>query len=78
VSSWLVVWLVVGLASTAALVAFGLWLARHVQILVRTFGRVQEELAPLTEEISRETARASDRVAGYRMPGPSKRRTARR
>jgi len=78
VASWLVVWLVVGLVSTAALAACGLWLARHLQILGRTFGRVREELTPFTEEIARETARARDRVAAYRMPATGKRRTGRR
>jgi hypothetical protein len=68
VSTWLLVWLVVGLVTTAALAACAIWLVRHVMLLGRTVGRVQEELAPLAEEISRGSARASDRAAGLRMP----------
>jgi fatty acid desaturase len=78
VSTWLVVWLVVGLVSTAALAAFGIWMVRHVTLLIRTMGRVQEELTPIAEEISRESARASERAASLRMPPRTGRRTDRR
>jgi hypothetical protein len=78
VSTWLVVWLVVGLVTTAALVATAVWLVRHVILVGRSMGRVQEELGPLTEEISRASARASERAASLRMPSHGKRRTGRR
>jgi hypothetical protein len=78
VSTWLVVWLVVGLVTTAALVATAVWLVRHVILVGRSLGQVQEELGPLTEEISRESARGSERAASLRMPSSGKRRTGRR
>jgi hypothetical protein len=78
VSAWLVVWLVIGLVTLAAIAAFAVFLVRHVMILGRTAGRMQDELAPLAQEISRESARASDRAGNLRMPPPTKRRRGRR
>jgi hypothetical protein len=78
VSTWLVVWLVVGLVTTVALAACAIWLVRHVLILGRTVGRVQEELSPISEKISRESARASERAVGLRMPSRRKGRGGRR
>jgi hypothetical protein len=78
VSTWLVVWLAVGLVTTVALAACAIWLVRHVLILGRTVGRVQEELSPISEKISRESARASERAVGLRMPSRRKGRGGRR
>lgn len=77
-STWLVVWLVVGLVTTAALVATAVWLVRHVILVGRSMGRLQEELGSITEEISRASAHASERAASLRMPSRGKRRTGRR
>lgn len=77
-STWLVVWLVVGLVTLVAVAAFAIFLVRHVLILGRTAGRMQDELAPLAQEISRESARAGDRAANLRMPSKGKRPTRRR
>jgi hypothetical protein len=78
VSTWLVVWLVVGLVSTAALAAFAIWTVRHITLLIRTMGRLHEEFMPIAEEISREAARGSERATGLRMPPRERRRTGRR
>jgi hypothetical protein len=78
VSSWLVVWLVVGLVSTAALIAVAVWLVRHVILIGRSVGRVTDELGPITEEISRQSASASDRAAKLRMPSRHGRSSGRR
>jgi len=62
--SWLVVWLVVGLVTTAALLVMLGFLVRHVILLGRTAGRMQEELLPITEELAAASARAADTAAG--------------
>ena len=62
--SWLVVWLVVGLITTAAMLVMLGFLVRHVILLGRTAGRMQEELLPITEELAAASARAADTAAG--------------
>ena len=61
---WLVVWLIVGLVTTAALLVMLGFLVRHVILLGRTASRMQEELQPITEELAAKSARAADRAAG--------------
>jgi hypothetical protein len=67
-SAWLLVWLVIGLVSTAALVACLAFLAYHGILLGRTARRVQVELRPLTDELARESAAVSRRAASLRRP----------
>ena len=59
-STWLVVWIVLGAASTLALTAFVVALGRHVLILGRTARRFQEEVGSIADEVAREGARASE------------------
>ena len=61
---WLVVWLVVGLITTAALLVMLGFLVRHVILLGRTASRMQEELQPIAEELAAASARAADAAAG--------------
>lgn len=56
-SGWLVVWLVLALVTTAALIAVLIGLVRHVLVLGRTLRRLQEEISPVAEEISRAARR---------------------
>lgn len=73
-STWLVVWIVLGAVSTLALLALVLALGRHVLILGRTARRFQEEVGPIADEIAREGARASehaDRLGRTRRGGRS-------
>ncbi len=51
-STTAVVWLVVGLVSTAALIAMLVALVRHVLVIGRAIGRFQEEITPIADEIS--------------------------
>jgi hypothetical protein len=60
---WLVVWLVVGLLTTVALLAMLGFLVRHVILLGRTAGRMQEELLPIADEVAAASARAADAAA---------------
>ena len=60
---WLVVWLVVGLTTTVALVALLAFLTHQVILLGRTAAAMQEELRPVTEKIAAASARAADAAA---------------
>lgn len=71
-STWLVVWLVVGLTATALLIAFGIALVRHGMILGRTAKQMADEVGPIAADIQREAARAADHVG--RLPPPKRRR----
>ena len=57
--SWLVVWLVIGLTTTAALLVMLGFLVRHAILLGRTAGRMQEELQPIADELAAASARAA-------------------
>ncbi|MGH2641359.1 MAG: hypothetical protein ACRDGO_06640 [Actinomycetota bacterium] len=58
--AWLVVWLVVGLVTTGALLVMLGFLVRHAILLGRTAGRMQEELQPIADEMAAASARAAD------------------
>jgi hypothetical protein len=62
--TWLVVWLVISLVTTAALLVMLGFLVRHVILLGRTAGRMQAELQPIADELSAASARAADTAAG--------------
>ena len=73
-STWLVVWFVVAIVSTIAVIAFLVALVRHVLVLGRSARRMQEAVAPLADEIARAGQRASDRAASLEPPGVGSRR----
>ena len=62
-STWLVVWLVIAILSTIAVMAFLIALIRHLLVLGRTARRMQDELSPVVQEISAQGMRASDRAS---------------
>lgn len=64
---WLVVWLVVGLTTTAALLVMVGFLVRHVILLGRTASRMQGELQPIADEFAAASARAAENAAS--LPG---------
>jgi hypothetical protein len=68
VSTWLVVWLLVAIVSTAAVLACLVALVRHVLILGRSAREMQEAVKPLADEISSEGQRASTRAASLEVP----------
>jgi hypothetical protein len=78
---WLVVWLVVGLSTTVALLVMLGFLVRHVILLGRTAGRLQEELQPIADDLAAASARAADTAVGLSgrasATGPAHRRTRR-
>ncbi len=71
-STWLVVWFVIGLVSTVALLVFLVALVRHALILGRAARDMQEAVAPLAEEISSGSDRASGRIQGMSVRGRGK------
>ncbi len=65
-STWLLVWFVVGIVTTVAMVGFLVALARHALLLGRTARRMQEEVAPLTQQITADVDRAGRRTSTLR------------
>ena len=62
-SPWLVVWFVVGIVSTVAVLACLIGLLRHMLILGRTVRQLQEEVRPIADDLAKERQRASAHVA---------------
>jgi len=52
-STTAVVWLTVGLVTTVAMIAMLVALIRHVLLIGRAAGRLQDEIAPLRADIDR-------------------------
>jgi hypothetical protein len=73
VSTWILVWFVVALVSTAALLAFGIALVRHGILVGRTARQFQEEAQPIVDDVSREGQKASQHAAALRPPSRSHR-----
>ena len=61
--TWLLVWFVIGIVSTIAVLAFLIALIRHMVVLGRTARRMQDELAPIAQEIATQGDRASERAS---------------
>lgn len=67
---WLVVWFVVGIVSTAAILACLIGLLRHLLVLGRTIRRFQEEARPIAGELAIKGRGAAERSAiGERRHG---------
>ena len=60
---WLVVWFVVGIVSTVAILACLIGLMRHVLVLGRTVRQLQDEVQPIADDLRAERHRAGDHVA---------------
>jgi hypothetical protein len=71
VSTWISVWFVVALVTTAALLVCAIALVRHVILIGRTARRMQQETQPLLEDLSRGTQQASRHASELRPPGRS-------
>ena len=57
-ASWLVVWFVVGIVSTVAILACLIGLMRHVLVLARTLKRLRDEVQPVVDDLVGERQRA--------------------
>jgi hypothetical protein len=71
VTDWLTWWFILGGAVAVVLVAFLVALIRQVFLLGRTARRMQEELSPITRDISSQAARASSRAGSLKPPSGS-------
>ena len=70
---WMVVWFVVGIVSTAAILACLIGLMRHVLILGRTVKQLQDELQPIADDVAKEGQRAgahASAIGERRRRGP--------
>jgi hypothetical protein len=72
VSPWLIVWYLIAVISAVAVVAFVIALVRQVLLLGRTARRFQEEAQPIVDDLSRESARASERAGSLSPPGSTR------
>jgi hypothetical protein len=63
VAPWLVVWFVVGIVSTAAIIACLVGLLRHLLILGRTVKALQEAVRPVADDVANERQTAGTHVA---------------
>lgn len=70
-STWLIVWFIVAVVTTLALIAFFVALGRHVLVLGRTAKRMQEEVQPIADDISRMTTHQQDRIGELRAKVPT-------
>ncbi len=55
---WLVVWFVVGIVSTVAILACLIGLMRHVLVLARTMKQLRDEVQPIADDLAKERQRA--------------------
>ena len=60
--TWILVWFIIGICSTVALIGWLLFLGWHGVLLGRTFRRLADEVRPLTDDISRATDRQSRKI----------------
>jgi hypothetical protein len=67
-STWLLVWLLVAIVSTAAVIACLLALVRHVVILGRAARQMRDAVLPVADEIAQEGARAAGRAGSLQTP----------
>jgi hypothetical protein len=68
VSTWILVWFIVALVTTTALLAFTIALVRHLLLIGRTARQLQDEAQPILTELSSEGDRASRHVAALQRP----------
>ncbi|HEX6130138.1 MAG TPA: hypothetical protein VF044_00270 [Actinomycetota bacterium] len=68
-ATWLLVWLLVAIVSTLAVLAVLVALVRHVLVVGRAAREMQEAVGPLADGIAREGQRASTRAATLQPPG---------
>ncbi len=73
-SAWILVWFIIFVLGTLALIAFSIGLGREVLLLGRTAKRAQDELQPMVSQISQAGGRAAA-VAGN-LKAPSRKQTS--
>lgn len=66
---WIAVWVILALVTVGVVVAFAVGLAKQGLIVGRSAARMAEDVGALADEIGRESARASDRMANLSASG---------
>lgn len=67
-NTWILVWFVVAILTTFALLAFLIGLVRQLLLLGRTAKQAQDELQPMVSQISSEGQRASTKAGNLKPP----------
>lgn len=67
-NTWILVWFIIAVLTTFALVAFLIGLARQALLVGRTAKRAQDELQPMISQISRDGQRASATAGNLKPP----------
>jgi hypothetical protein len=75
---WLVVWFIVAILGTVAILVLAAALVRQGILVGRTAQRLQDEVAPLADEIGTGADRASAKVSDLRPPSFAEQRRDRR
>jgi hypothetical protein len=70
VNTWILVWLVVTLLSTIAVAVVLVALVRHGALVGRTAKKLQREVGAMTDELARQSSRASDRASHLQRKMP--------
>lgn len=68
-TTWLLVWLLVAIVTTGAVIVCVVALARHVLIVGRSARELAEAVKPLADEVAADGERASRRAGGIQPPG---------
>jgi hypothetical protein len=63
VASWIVAWFVIGIVSTAAILACLAGLLRHLLILGRSVKQLQAEIQPIADDVAREGQKAGEHTS---------------
>lgn len=71
--TWILAWFFVAVVSTLMIAACLVGLARHVVLTGRTARQARDEIQPITDELSREAQRASERASSLKPPGRARR-----
>ena len=72
-NTWILAWFIVAVVSTSLVLLCIAGLAYQVVLIGRTARRLQDEVRPLTEALSREGQRASARASSMQAPGRARR-----
>ena len=67
-TTWVFVWLVLGLVSAVAIMACLAGLARHLLILSRTLKLFNDEVGPVARDIAAQGAQAADHAGNLQPP----------
>ena len=65
-TTWILVWFLIGIIGTVALIACSVFIAWHGTLLARTAQRMTDEVRPLADDISRASDRQSRRLEELR------------